>query len=306
MRKSCLTVIAFGISLNLLASSFGPLPSAQFSQSGSLSCTTKESCNLPSRRSLQKVTEDFINSSQSRLRSLDNIESEIRSGIQIYEHTTEEVFSRSGHGAEKSFLEKGKSLYEALPSITGLSLARQLVSSNSPFMIELRAMETLLKDADVKLINAKSLESKKKLKEDRKNNYLKFRKSGKFQSYKSIEQVKNLISHYEENGSVSPWLNQNKISLRTRFENCPLSIRRIVKKRKPSLKFDLVSTPFQYDIKNTPRMLSKLVRNGRLLTVKCLNKDQGTLNLTNNSDEGSVSIDYNISSTGVPILPKLK
>lgn len=295
--------MAMGLSFKISASTFGPLPTEYFGPKGNLSCTSKENCKVPSYRSLQKIAEDFLNFSKTRLESLDKIESEVRSGIQLYEQTTEEVFSRKGHGAEKSFLEKGSSLYNQLPSQMGLSAARQIVSNNSPFLNELRALEALIKDAEINIINAITTEQKKDLKTQRELSYLNFRNSNKFQSYNHLSQVKILIEHYEINESISPWLNQKKLPLRLKFEDCPVVLRRIIKKKSPAIKYDLKNKSFQFDIYNSPKMLSNLVQNGRILGVKCVKKESGALHHSTDSIKAGILIEYNLNQDGDPILP---
>jgi len=292
------------VSTYSIASDFGPLPAQSFGKNGNLSCHSKEDCLVPSQRAVQKVAEDFLNYSTSRLESLSKIEAEIRAGIEVYQLHSEEVFSSTGNSELKSFLEKGKRLYSDLLDNMGISSARLLVGGQSPFLQELKQLSHSLSMAEAQIINAKSEIELAQINKRSSEAYLAFRTKGRFESYKLIDQVKSLTDYYNESGSLSPWIN-NQLPLRLQFSDCPVKVRRIIKKLSPSLRFDKSSKPLQFDVFEEYAMTKMLVQNGRLLNITCKQKSKGSLQAVLRPKKAEIELQYSVLSTGRPVLPKL-
>ncbi len=299
-----ITLVLLLASTYSIASDFGPLPTQNFGKNGNLSCLTKETCLVPSQRAIQKVAEDFLNHSSSRLENLSIIEAEIRASIEIYQLHSEEVFSSSGNSELKSFLEKGKNLYTNLLNNMGISTARLLVSGQSPFLQELKQLSLSLKMSEADIVNAKNDTELANIKKQSGDAYFAFRSNGKFESYKLIDQVKTLTDYYNESGSLSPWFNNN-LPLRLKFSDCPVRVRRIIKKLTPSLRFDKSSKPLQFEVFEEYAMTKMLVQNSRLLNISCKLKSKGSLQTVFRPEKAEMELQYSVLSSGRPVLPKL-
>lgn len=303
MRNIATIFIALGFSLQISHASFGPTPSLNFDKDGDLACTSPSNCKLPSYRTIQKIGEDFISYSEFRTSVIDKMETEIQAGLQTYGHHLETTFSSTGNTKFKSFLENGKADYEGLLDKLGLSEARQLVGGNSPFMTELKSLQTLLKTADAKIKNALNPEAQKLAQKEKNQGYYNFRTSGNFTSYKYIDQVKNLVDYFQKNQSLRPWMKVTEKSLRLSFNKCPLKVRRVLRNKRPSIKIDSRLEKLKFDIFNHPELVQSLVESGRLLTINCRKKTTGKLLLDIDSKQGSINIDYQMSLNKTPILP---
>ncbi len=292
------------VSTYSIASDFGPLPSQNFDDKGNLSCTSRENCEVPSQRAIQKVGEDFLNHSTSRLETLSKIEAEIRSSIEVYQLHSEDVFSSTGNSELKSFLEKGKGLYQDLLNSMGIATARLLVGGQSPFLIELKQLNQSLKTTEADLTNSKDDSELAQIRKSSHDSYYSLRSKGNFESYKLIDQVKTLSDFYKESGNLSPWLSNTITPIRLKFSNCPIKVRRIIKKLSPSLRFDKSSKPLQFEVFEEYSMTKKLVQNGRLLKITCTEKSKGALQAIYSPDKAMIELQYSKLESGRPILPK--
>ncbi|MFT6069034.1 MAG: hypothetical protein ACJAT2_003677 [Bacteriovoracaceae bacterium] len=303
MKKIASLILALGLSLQVSHASFGPTPSKIFNPGGPLSCESIEKCTVPSYRTLQKITEDFIAFSVERVSVIDIMETKIQAGSQTYEHHLESTFSALGNTNFKTFLESGKNDFDGLLDKLGLSSARQLVSGNSPFIAEMKSLQVLLKKADANIKNSTSKEEQKAALLEKQKRYFEFRTNGSFTSYKHIDQVKTLVDYYLQDQSLEPWITTKEKNLRLSFNDCPVKIRRAIRKKRPSIKINSELKQLKFDVFNHPEFVSTLVENGRLLKINCRKKTTGTLVLDIDQKNGAVNIDYQLSHNKTPILP---
>lgn len=303
MKKLATLLLALSFSFQASSSDFGPVPSKIFGAKGDLSCESKDTCKVPSYRTLQKIAEDFIAFSVNRISVIDQIEAKIQAGTQTYQHHLETTFSNLGNTSFKSFLELGKNDYDSLLDKLGLSSARQLVSGNSPFMIELKALQVLLKTADANIKNTSTPSEQKESVLRKNQSYYEFRTGGGFSSYPHIDQVKLLLDHYLKTESLESWMTAKEKPLRLSFNNCPLKVRRAIRKRRPSIKINSELRQLKFDVFNHPDFVSALVDNGRLLKVNCRKKATGKLLMDLDEKKASLNIDFQLSHNKTPILP---
>lgn len=303
MKKLTTLLLAIAFNIQSAQASFGPSPSKNFEAGGDLSCESISNCVVPSYRTLQKIAEDFIAYSTLRTAVIDEIETKVQAGSQTYGHQLETTFSNLGNTNYKSFLEAGKRDYDGLLDKLGLSEARQLISGNSPFMIELKALQVLLKKSDANIKNATSPADQKLAIKERESSYYTFRTNGSFTSFKHIDQAKALIEYYLKNKSLTSWMTQREKILRLSFNGCPVKVRRAIRKRRPSLKIDSELKQLEFDIFNQPEFVEALVGNGRLLKINCRLKTTGKLLMDLDIKQGLLNIDYQLSHNKTPILP---
>jgi hypothetical protein len=302
MKKLATLILTLFFSLQSQAS-FGPTPSKNFEAGGDLSCESIETCKVPSYRTLQKIGEDFIAFSKERTLIIDQMETKIQAGTQTYGHHLETTFTNLGNTNYKGFLETGKHDYEALLEKLGLSQARQIVNGNSPFMNELKALQILLKKADANIQNSSSKTDQILAQKEKKKSYYTFRTNGSFTSFKNIDQVKNLINHYMLDQSLKAWMTSKEKNLRLIFNGCPVKVRRLIRKKRPSIKYDSQLKQLSFDVFNHPELVQSLVSNGRLLKVNCRLKANGKLLFDLDRKQAAINIDYQISHNKTPIVP---
>lgn len=298
MIKPILTTLILTFSISSAASSFGTLPSQVFGPKGTLTCSKKERCALPESEQLQAVAEEFLNYSPSRLEALDKIEAEILFASQAYELAVQELFNNRGNAQLKKFLQTGRDKHIKLLDSLDLSAARQLVGGSSLFLIELMALEETLRDADVDIINSKNKDATREATEQKIGSYINFRASAKFHSYKKLDKVKALHDLYRKSKSLAPWIKANHKPLKLNFNSCPSEIRKTVKALRPSVKYDLVKSPLQFDYLNSKDMVKSLINNGFLLSVTCSKKERGNLEHSFDVASASVKLYYRVNNSG--------
>ncbi len=303
MKKITSLIFALGLSLQVSHASFGPTPSKIFNPEGALSCESIQKCTVPSYRTLQKITEDFIAFSVERVSVFDKMETKIQAGSQTYEHHLESTFSALGNTSFKSFLNSGKNDFDNLLDKLGLSSARQLVSGNSPFIIEMKSLQALLRKADANIKNSVTKDDQKTALIEKQKSYFDFRTNGSFTSYKHIDQVKTLFDYYLKEESLESWMTTSEKALRLSFNSCPIKVRRAIRKMRPAIKINSELKQLKFDVFNQPDFVSTLVENGRLLRVNCRKKTTGTLVLDIDQKNGAINIDYQLSHNNTPILP---